>query len=389
MAAAPFKVVHYAPTWLPQTQTWLYRQLKSLPPEVESHVVCRSTRHLEQFEVPRIHCLKRDSFLGYLAHKGRFLAGRREGFPYFDAWLDAIRPDAVHSHFGNHGWTVREAVRRRGLPHFVTFYGQDLSRLPQSRPEWRDRYLDLFATASTRFLCEGRAMAASLADLGCPPEKITVQHLGVDVGNVDYRPRQWLPGEPLKVLIAAGFREKKGIPYALEALGKLRKEVPLELTLIGDAEPTAASRAEKRRILAALDAAGLAPAARLPGLCPYAVFRGELYRHHLFLATSVTAADGDTEGGAPVALVDVMASGMPIVASRHCDIPEIVRDGETGWLAEERDVEGIVAAVRRWLDAPGIWPGLLAAGRRHVEAEYDAARQGERLAALYRGEMTA
>lgn len=386
MTAIPVKVVHYVPTWLPPTQTWLYNQVQHLPAGIENHIVCRSVRHLEQFQVPRLHCLKRDSRLGYLAYKLGFLLGARGRFAYFEDKLREIGPDLVHSHFGNNGWTVREAVRRRELPHVVTYYGQDVSRLPQTKPEWRVRYRRLFADPQTRFLCEGSALAAALAGLGCPQDKITVHHLGVGVGQIPFEPRYWAPGEPLRVLIAAGFREKKGIPYALEALARLAQDVPLEITLIGDAEPTPASRREKQHILACLERTGLAQVTRLLGYQPYAVFWRESYRHHLFVSTSVTAADGDTEGGAPVSLIDMAASGMPIVSSLHCDIPEVVLQGETGWLAEERDVGGIVDCLRRWVDAPERWPELLAAGRRHIEHEYDAVRQGERLAAIYRAE---
>lgn len=378
------KVVHYAPTWLPLTQTWLYNQVTHLPATVENHIVCRSVRHLNQYELPRIHCLKRDSRWRYLWYKLEFLLGKRGQFRYFEEQLRAIRPEVVHSHFGNNGWTVREAVRKQGVPHVVTYYGQDVSRLPKVKPAWLTRYQQLFADPDTRFLCEGSAMARSLAELGCPPEKITVQHLGVEVGKIRFEPRCWQPDEPLRVLIAAGFREKKGIPYAIEALGRLAQEILLALTIIGDAEPTPASRYEKQRILDALQRSGLAPTTRLLGYQPYAVFSQEAYRHHLFMSTSVTASDGDTEGGAPVSLIDMAASGMPIVSSVHCDIPEIVRHGETGWLAEERDVDGILASLKKWVDAPERWPEFLIAGRRHIEHEYDAERQGERLAEIYR-----
>ena len=64
-------------------------------------------------------------------------------------------------------------------------------------------------------------------------------------------------------------------------------------------------------------------------------------KHDVFLAPSVTASNGDTEGGAPVAIIEMAASGMPIVSTRHCDIPSVVLDGVTGLLAAERDSEGL------------------------------------------------
>jgi len=120
------------------------------------------------------------------------------------------------------------------------------------------------------------------------------------------------------------------------------------------------------------------------GFQPHEVFWREAYANHVFLSPSITGHDGDTEGGAPVAIIELAASGMPIVSSRHCDIPEIVLDGRTGWLAGERDVDGLLDCLRLCLAAAPGWDGILAAGRRRIETEYDAAIQGRRLAEIYR-----
>jgi colanic acid/amylovoran biosynthesis glycosyltransferase len=74
---------------------------------------------------------------------------------------------------------------------------------------------------------------------------------------------------------------------------------------------------------------------------------------------------------------------MAVVSTRHCDIPQVILEGKTGLLADERDVDGLVACLRRLLADPGAWAAMLEAGRRHVESEFDAATQGERLARVY------
>lgn len=186
------------------------------------------------------------------------------------------------------------------------------------------------------------------------------------------------------MLIAASFHERKGIPDALEALARLRRELPIEITVIGDAVNSRESREEKRRILEVIERRNLRPAVRMVGFQPHEVLWREACAHHIFLSPSRTARNGDTEGGAPVAVIEMAASGMPIVSTRHCDIPEIILESKTGWLAEEGDVDGIAECLRRCLDVAPRWPAILAAGREHIESEYDAARQGERLAALYR-----
>jgi colanic acid/amylovoran biosynthesis glycosyltransferase len=211
-----------------------------------------------------------------------------------------------------------------------------------------------------------------------------VHHLGVRVDEIRFSPRHWSQHETLRVLIAASFREKKGIPDALEAVAQLRREVPLEVTLVGDAGPDASSEREKRRIMDTITRLNLEPVVRLLGYQRRAVLHDHAYAHHVFLSPSVTAASGDTEGGIPVGIIEMAATGMPVVSTRHCDIPEVLGAGQGHLLAEEHDVPGLVDRLR-WLTAhPDGWTGPATATRRHIEAEYDAKAQGPRLARIYR-----
>jgi colanic acid/amylovoran biosynthesis glycosyltransferase len=57
-----------------------------------------------------------------------------------------------------------------------------------------------------RFLIEGSAFRSRLIELGCPPSKAIVHHLGVDVDAIPHRPRRPAPGEPIRLLKAASFR---------------------------------------------------------------------------------------------------------------------------------------------------------------------------------------
>jgi len=227
-------------------------------------------------------------------------------------------------------------------------------------------------------------MARCIVDLGCPEDKVRVHHLGVDLQQIPFTPRAWTPGQPLRVLLCGSFREKKGFPDGLAALARIKDEVPLAITVIGDEHGDERTRAEKRRILEAIAHGGLTERTRLLGYQPYETVMAEASRHHIFLSPSVTAADGDTEGGAPVTLIEMSASGMLPVSTTHCDIPGVVIDGVTGWLAPERDVDALVGHLRGIVAHPERWRGMQVAGRKHMEAEFDARVQGERLAAVYR-----
>jgi colanic acid/amylovoran biosynthesis glycosyltransferase len=373
-------VVHSTRTWLPLTETWLYHQVVHLPPEVESHIVCERTENLDQFPMPRVHALDR-SPLRYAWERTLRKLWVRHHLGFLVDVARRTHARLLHSHFGNVGWADLGAARRADLRHVVTFYGRDAGYLPAKNPRYRARYRELFAAAD-RILCEGPHMAGCIVALGCPESKVQVHRLGVRVHDIAFHPRTWKPGTPLRVLIAASFSEKKGIPYALEALALVSREIPVEITIIGDSGGGVLTT-EKKRILGTLERTGLAPRTRLLGFQPHRVFFEEAYRHHAYLAPSLTSDEGDTEGGAPVSIIEMAATGMPVVSTTHCDIPQVLQHGVSGLLAAERDPQGLAAHLR-WLAAnPGAWAGMAARARRHIESEFDARTQGRRLFEIY------
>jgi colanic acid/amylovoran biosynthesis glycosyltransferase len=376
-------VIHACPIWLPLTQTWMYNQVRYLPDEIDNHIVCERTENLDRFDLPQIHALENASKWHYFWDKGLQKLGVRRHLGWLVTVARETSATILHSHFGQTGWANLKAAKQTGLKHVVTFYGMDVNFLPNSDARWRSRYRELFTHADL-FLCEGPHMAQCITELGCPAHKVKVHHLGVSLEAIDFQPRIWNPSEPLRVLIAATFMEKKGIPYALEALGRLQEDVPLEITIIGDARNIPSSRAEKQTILAIVKKYHLQSQVRFLGYQPHHVLFEEAYRHHIFLSPSVTAHDGDTEGGAPVSLIEMAATGMPIVSTQHCDIPGVILDGITGLLAEERDVAGLVTHLQQLVNYPDRWYAMLQAGRKHLETQYEARRQGQLLGEIYK-----
>lgn len=376
-------ILHSFPIWLPQTQTWMYNQVCQLQQlGVETHVVCERTANLDQFAVDNIHSLGQQPSYWQVWDKGmRKLRFRRHLGFLVDVGIKT-GANIIHSHFGNIGWANLGAARQLGAKHIVTFYGLDVNKLPVQYPVWKGRYSRLFAEVD-RVLCEGSHMARAVVKLGCPEEKVKVQHLGVDVDNISFQPRQWRPDEPLRVLIAASFREKKGIPYAIEALGLVARDVSLQLTIIGDAGDEPAGQQEKERILAALESTGLQKQTRLLGYQTHQAMLKEAYAHHLFLQPSVTAKDGDTEGGAPVSIIEMMATGMPVVATTHCDIPEVVGSAFSHLLAPERDSPKLAECIRLLLNETDSWSVIVQEGRKHIESEYHYEKQAIHLIKHY------
>ncbi len=385
----PRPVLHSVYHWLPKTEIWLNHQIKHLPKtEISAHVVCEDTENLDTFDHKPLHNLS-DHLIQFQIQRFYRRVGLRHHLPLLTKIIRDNHIPLVHSHFGNKAWLDHKAVQHAGARQVVTFYGHDVNRLPLQEPIWRGRYQELFKFAS-RILCEGGAMGESLIKLGAPAEKVVVQHLGVEVDKISFQPRMRQADEPLRILMAATFTEKKGLPYGLQAIAKLKNDynIPVEVTLIGDARAGSNTQmAEKKRILQTIEKDGLSGNVTLLGYQPYQKMMSEAYQHHIFLSPSVTAADGDTEGGAPVSLIDMQASGMPIVSSFHCDIPEVVKDGKSGFLAAEKDVEQITVHLHMLATHPQKWADVGAAGRKHIETEYNAKIQGERLAKIYQEVM--
>jgi colanic acid/amylovoran biosynthesis glycosyltransferase len=374
-------VLHSRPVWLELTETWILDQITSLPAGVRSAVVCDRLKNQDQLAGVQVYQLAaREAGRGWRSRlSGLFVRSQRAS--EVSAIADRISADVLHSHFADVGWMDSPAAWRASIPHVVSVYGYDVTQLPHESVRWRKRLRKLFASTAA-VLCEGSAMADTVRRLGCAPDRLRVHHLGIRVGDFPFSPRHWKPGEPLRILVAGSFREKKGIPYAIEAASRLNAAVPVQLTVIGDSDRVQ-DAGEKARILDCVAAGGFGHPVRMLGFQPHARLVEEAMGHHVFISSSVRADNGDREGGVPVTIIEMAATGMPVVSTRHCDVPEVIRHGQTGLLAEERDVEGLLVQLRRLMEQPEEWVRLVTSAREHIEQQYNAGVQAIRLAGLY------
>jgi colanic acid/amylovoran biosynthesis glycosyltransferase len=273
------------------------------------------------------------------------------------------------------GMRARLARRLLNIPMVVSFYGIDMSYFPRL-PEYAAELKLLFADADM-VLALGERMRQRLEALGCPAQKIRIQHVGADLKRFAFRPRSLQPGEPVRFLFCGRFVEKKGVPYLLRAFAKVRAEVPnVQLTLIGDG----VMRPEIEHLVGQLD---LASSTRLLGMQPQDRVTEEMERTHLLVGPSVTAQNGDDEGGVLTCGLEGSAAGLPLIATRHADIPEQLVDGVNGLMVEERDVDGLAAAMTTLARAPERWPALGAAGRALIEERFDIEKETQTLEGHY------
>ncbi len=286
------------------------------------------------------------------------------------------RPDVVYAHFGGNGVLAQQIrdVCSLSIPLVTAFHGYDLSSLLRQREP--GFYARLFARGEL-MLPVSDTFRRRLTSLGCPPEKILVHRMGVDPARFPFRPRKPAPGEPIRFLSVGRMVEKKGLEVGLRAFARLRREVPnATWDIVGDGPLRARLEALRSQF-------SLTDCVVLHGALPREAVGRLLDRAHLFVAPSLTAADGDQEG-IPVVIMEAMACGLPVIATRHSGIPELVSDGTNGRLVPEGEPEALAEALRDLARAPDRWEEMGRQGRARVEREHNVRRLDDRLEEILR-----
>lgn len=376
------KVVHIVPQWLPITMIWLYNQIRYLGENVQSHIVCEEVYNKEIFPQENLYCLKHFSILRFKLQKGLKILGLKANLSFVENVVQNIKPNLIHSHFGDNGWSYSKLASKHRLTHLVSFYGYDVNMIPNRGSRWKAHYQDMFSLVDG-VLCEGPYMADSILRLGCPRNKILTQRLGIDTKKIPFRSRRRDLSKKLQFLIVGTFREKKGIPFALEALSVLKKRnFNFDVTIIGDATAEKRDRKEKKRILETIQRIKLENQIKFLGFQDHVSILKAFNRHDFLLSPSISAPNGDTEGGAPIAIIEAAASGMPVISTLHCDIPNVLGPLNKSFLVGERDVEGLAHSIERMIEAD--WSKIGLDNRSFIERKHDIEVTSKGIQNIYR-----
>jgi colanic acid/amylovoran biosynthesis glycosyltransferase len=379
-------VIQCCECWLPRTETWLYNHIRQLPKQIHSTVLCQWTQNLSEFPVEELVSLNEPPKPTTITERVYRRLGVRDPLGRHLALLEGIirngRPDILHSHFGHCGWINAALATKYGVPHIVSFYGLDVGYLPRGDRRWYSRYRDMSCQVDL-VLCEGPHMASCIAELGIDSKKIRVFRLGVDLTRIPFVPRDNPLGKTVRFLLAGSFREKKGFSYAIEAIGLFHQEYPnIRITVIGDAGGSEREQREKQKMMSAVERWELHDKISLLGYQPHEVLIQQYYEHDIFVSPSVTAADGDTEGGAPVTIIEAAASGLPVISTVHCDIPFVLSEHNKRWLVPERDAPALDHAIHDLLQYEN-WHHISFDNRGFIERHLDVVKQSIELAQIY------
>ncbi|WP_143827920.1 glycosyltransferase family 4 protein [Anaeromyxobacter sp. Fw109-5] len=268
----------------------------------------------------------------------------------------------VHAHWATHPALAALVVKElTGTGYSFTAHAHDLylDRAMLDEKVREARFVVTISEYNRAFLRDlyGEEAAA----------KTTVIRCGVDPTRFQPRPQPVRQGPPI-IACVAGLRDYKGHRHLLDACALLRdRGVAFRCVLVGDGP----ERAALQRQLAALQLEQV----ELLGAMPQDKVRELLGAADVVVHPSVVTGAGMMDG-IPVALMEAMAMACPVVSTRVSGIPELVRDGKTGLLVEQRDAAGLADAIQRLVEDPALARRLALAGRRAVLREFTLERNG-------------
>jgi glycosyltransferase involved in cell wall biosynthesis len=274
------------------------------------------------------------------------------------------KPDVIHAH-DPHGVAMAalalsmSGVRTpRSLPPLVASRRVDFHMKGHALSRWKYSQVDCF-------ICASDAIRAMVIADGMPPDRVVTVHEGIDLGHIaaapaaDLHAELWLPHHAPIVGNVAALVPHKGQRHLIEAAAIVLKRVPDARFVIageGELRPALERQIRDRHLEKHVFLAG---------------FRPDVLSLHkafdVFVMSSVTEGLGTS-------LLDAMACGKPIVATRAGGMPEVVLDGKTGLLVPTRDHEAMAAAIVKLLEDDALRRQMGAAGEARARDRFSAER---------------
>lgn len=302
---------------------------------------------------------------------GEFLFWATEKLLSFKFWersflkiLKSFKPEIIHVHFGTIAVLLLELLNRREIeiPIVVSFYGFDASSLPKNDVDYANNIGELFKSSNLFAFGEGPSLCEKIQAMGIDKSKILVNPLIVGMVN----PKEsttFKNSNTINFLMVGRFVEKKGFHLALQALGEIKAFVgPFKLSIIGygDMQSVYDEIIEKYE---------LSDNVKFLGMKSHLDVLQSLNDHDFFLHPSLTATNGDSEGGAPTIIIEAQEAGIPVIASDHADIPYVM--GYSDFLANEGDLKSIKEKILSAVKTPKKrLKELIEIGRNHIAKQH-------------------
>jgi len=286
----------------------------------------------------------------------------------------------LHIHFLVDARFFLPVIRRASIPTVVSGYGYDVSSFPRKLRGIGLWYLRPLFKENITFLAMSNDMRNDLLRLGCPESKIIVHYYGTEVERFLFPERQYQERKTLHLLVVCRLVPKKGIAQLLKAVHFAEENkltaARFTVTIIGDGPLS-----EELRLLAIS-----------LGIADRVVFRGHVSHEDKVLVDAYKEADifvlpsmtvNNEKEGIPGTLIEAMASGLPVISTRHAGIPEVVTHEENGLLVEEGHVEALAISLARMASDVALRKRLGLSAMATASAELDLQERTKNLETIY------
>lgn len=265
--------------------------------------------------------------------------------------------DVVLAQYGPTGEAIADICEKAGIPLVTHFHGYDASIFAIIKKH--NNYCNAFRV-SKYIIAVSKTMAEDLKDLGCPASKIVYNPCAPESVFFQIKPTF----EKKQFLAMGRFTDKKAPYYTLMAFKQVFKEFPeAKLIFLGDGELLNTCKNIAKYL-------GLEHAVKFEGASSRDEVLDYMKSSYAFVQHSIEATNGDKEG-TPVAIMEAGASGLPVIATAHAGINDIVVDRKTGLLSKEHDVGKMVENMLELLKDPELAKQLGNEAKSYIFENYN------------------
>lgn len=282
--------------------------------------------------------------------------------------------DILYCQFGKIGNYCLDLVKKKKISGkiVVCFRGGDASKYLLINPHIYDtlfKKADLLMPVCYNF-------KKNIIKFGANPRKVMVHHSAIDCSQFKFIEREMPKSGPIVILTVGRLVRMKGIDYAIRAFKKISALYPrVVYEIVGEG-------VEHDRLVRLVKDLHLQNRVKILGYLPHDQVIEKLRQAHIFLLASNTKI-GEQEG-IPNAVMEAMATGLPVVVTAHSGLCELVKNGTSGFLVREKDVTSIADRLSYLLRNSHLWPEIGAMGREHVLREHNKIIANERLVEIFR-----
>jgi colanic acid/amylovoran biosynthesis glycosyltransferase len=288
--------------------------------------------------------------------------------------ISEFNPDVIHCHFGYESLMLLDNIsdfeKRKIIIHF---HGYDASAMTRKKSYIKKLKHYLSKPNIYTISCNAFFIDKFKKEFDITLSQSSVVKCGVDTQNVFSIPESNTVQNQRIIIQVSSFAEKKGHVYTLQAFAKVLANPnfsDVKLFLTGDGK----RKAELELLVSKLNISN--NVVFLGTLTPKEVAQN-LSKASVFVHHSITDSTGDMEG-IPTSIMEAMAFKLPIVSTIHSGIPELIVDGENGYLVQEKDIDKYALRI---MDALNM--GKLLINREKIISEYNIEHHNDLLRKIY------